>query len=89
MDLTTSRPAPHATTRDPVLWQKAQQLEVGFLAEMLKGMQPAPGESGFAGGIGEEQFGSFLREGQARLMVDRGGIGLAEQIFRSLSKEVR
>lgn len=89
MDLTTPPPAPAAPARDPVLWQKAKQLEAGFLAEMLKGMQPSSGDAGFAGGIGEEQFGSFLREGQARLMVERGGIGLAEQIFRSLAKEGR
>jgi Rod binding domain-containing protein len=85
---TTAPPA-----RDPVLWRKAQELEAAFLAEMLKAMQPSGGEgntgvSGFGGGIGEEQFGSFLREGQARQMVRRGGIGLAEQIFRSLSRGV-
>lgn len=80
--------------RDPVLLRKAQELESGFLAEMLKAMQPSKGEgdprgSGFGGGIGEEQFDSFLREGQARQMVRKGGIGLAEQIFRSLAKGVR
>ena len=39
---------------------------------------------GAAGGVGEEQFSSFLRAEQAKLMVAKGGIGLAEQIFQSL-----
>ena len=38
----------------------------------------------FNGGIGEDQFASFLRQEQARLMVERGGIGLARTIFESL-----
>ncbi|MEZ5796995.1 MAG: rod-binding protein [Paracoccaceae bacterium] len=38
----------------------------------------------FGGGAGEEQFASFLRQEQARMMVDRGGIGLAESLFRAM-----
>ena len=38
----------------------------------------------FGGGVGEDQFGSFLRNEQARLMVEKGGIGLAQTLFESL-----
>ena len=38
----------------------------------------------FGGGIGEEQFGTFLVEEEARAMVRQGGIGLAESIFEAL-----
>ena len=70
--------------RDQVLMRKAKELETAFLSEMLAftGLGAAP--EGFGGGAGEEQFSSFLRSEQARLMVDRGGIGLAQQIFMSL-----
>lgn len=69
---------------DAVLMEKAKDLEAAFLSEMLSfsGLGETSGE--FDGGAGEEQFASFLREEQARLMVDRGGIGLAEMIFESL-----
>ncbi|MCB6177958.1 rod-binding protein [Rhodobacter sp. Har01] len=63
---------------------QARELEAAFLSEMLQhaGMD---GESGsFGGGIGEEQFSSFLRLEQARQMVAKGGIGLAEQLFRAM-----
>nr|WP_253944582.1 rod-binding protein [Pseudogemmobacter hezensis] len=63
---------------------KAREMEAMFLSEMLAqgGLGDAP--DSFGGGIGEEQFGSFLRMEQARLMVDRGGIGLAETLFRAM-----
>ena len=74
-----------ATPADRALWAMAQELEATFLSEMLKDTGLGEAEGSFSGGIGEEQFGSFLRDEQARLMVGRGGIGLAEQIFRSLT----
>jgi flagellar protein FlgJ len=40
----------------------------------------------FGGGIGEEQYASFLRDAQAKEMVKQGGIGLAEMIFESLKE---
>lgn len=66
------------------LWEKAQQLEAAFLAEMLRhaGMQASSGA--FGGGAGEEQFASFLREAQAKAVVQAGGIGLARQLFETL-----
>lgn len=71
--------------RDAVLMRKAQELEANFLAEMLghAGLD-SDQEGTFAGGIGEEQFSSFLRAEQARLIVARGGIGLAETLFRAM-----
>ncbi|VDC20356.1 rod-binding protein [Pseudogemmobacter humi] len=73
-----------ATAGDKALMQKARDLEAAFLAEMLGhgGLGAAP--ESFGGGIGEDQFGSFLRAEQAKLMVERGGIGLAEQLFRAM-----
>ena len=40
----------------------------------------------FGGGIGEEQFGSFLRQAEADAMVRHGGIGLAEKLFEALKE---
>lgn len=76
-----------AAKADPVLWARAQELEATFLAEMLKQGGLGASEGLGSGGIGEEQFTSFLREAQAKLMVQKGGIGLAEQIFRSLAEK--
>lgn len=80
-----SAPAtPGARIADPLM-RKAQELEASFLAEMLghAGLDSG-GEGSFAGGIGEDQFASFLRAEQARLIVARGGIGLAETLFRAM-----
>ena len=44
---------------------------------------------GFGGGAGEEAFGSLLTEQYARLLAERGGIGLAERIFDILKQRKR
>lgn len=78
-------PAPDAPSADlEALRRAAQALEASFLAEMLK--QAGFGESrdSFGGGAGEAQFASFLRAEHARALAEGGGIGLAEQLFRSL-----
>lgn len=70
--------------RAEALMERARELESAFLSEML-GHAGLSAESGkFGGGIGEEQFSSFLRHEQAKLMVKQGGIGLAEQLFRAM-----
>lgn len=84
MDIALSPASRLAMPQDRALWVKAQELEATFLSEMLKDSGLGASEGGFSGGIGEEQFGSFLRDEQAKLIVGRGGVGLAEQIFRSL-----
>ncbi|MDT8857999.1 rod-binding protein [Paracoccaceae bacterium Fryx2] len=70
---------------DDPLRVQARALEAAFLAEMLGHAGLGAARDGFGGGIGEQQFSSFLREEQARALVARGGIGLAEQLFRALS----
>lgn len=70
---------------DP-LRKQAQALEAAFLAEMLSYTGLDNASNSFGGGIGEDQFGSFLREEQAKMMVARGGIGLGESLFRALSE---
>ena len=66
----------------------AEAFEATFLAEMLKysGINAMP--SGFGGGAGEEAFASFLTEEYARLLAERGGIGIAEQVFKLLEQRM-
>ena len=67
-----------------VLMQKAKELETAFLSEMLSFSGLGTVSTEFGGGVGEDQFASFLREAQAKAMVDRGGLGLAQSIFQNL-----
>lgn len=70
------------------LHAKAAEMETAFLAEMLAHAGLGDAQGAFGGGIGEEQFGSFLREEQARALVARGGIGLTESLFKALMRGV-
>lgn len=72
-------------SRRDQLKQVAEDLEAAFLSEMLKSAGLGKPSEAFGGGIGEEQFGSFMRQEQARQMVEAGGIGLAEHLFKALS----
>jgi len=69
---------------DDKLWKAAQQLEATFLAEMLKSAGLNNTSETFGGGVGEDQFASFLRQAQADEMVEAGGIGLAESLFNAM-----
>ena len=88
MDISSSLPMPHLrkpSLDHPMLFQ-AKALEASFLSEMLGYAGVGKTPEGFGGGIGEDQFGSFLRDEQARQMVAKGGIGLAEQLFHAMTK---
>jgi len=80
----TGMPRPRAGD-DGELRQAASELEATFLAEMLNHAGFGRTSESFGGGIGEDQFASFLVQEQARELVRSGGIGLAEQLFRALS----
>ena len=72
--------------RQQQLLQKAEELEATFLSEMLAHSGLGEMQGSFGGGQGEAQFTSFLRQEQARLMVESGGVGLAELIFNSMAR---
>ena len=72
--------------RDAELRAAAQALEGAFLSEMLKAAGVgAPREGLGGGGIGEEQFASMLRDVHAGALAERGGIGIAEAIYRAMT----
>jgi peptidoglycan hydrolase FlgJ len=73
-------------SKTDALRRQAKALEAAFLSEMLSHTGLDAASDNFGGGIGEDQFGSFLREEQAKLMVERGGIGLGESLFRALTE---
>ena len=77
--------APPPSRHDQLL-QKAEELEATFLSEMLAHSGLGEMQGSFGGGEGEAQFSSFLRQEQARLIVQNGGIGLSELIFNSMVK---
>lgn len=85
-DLSLPSPLPPFAAKNPQLWAKAQELEAGFLSEMLGHAGVGAQSESFSGGIGEEQFASFLRGEQAKAIVAQGGIGLAESLFRAMSE---
>ena len=70
--------------RSALLMKKAKELEANFLSEMLSHTGLDDQKGAFSGGVGEDQFASFLRDAQAKAMVDHGGLGLAQVIFQSL-----
>lgn len=88
LDSSPLGPSPQPTTekRDAALFEAAQDLEASFLAEMLKSAGFGKPRDAYGGGVGEEQFGSFLRQEQAKEMVKQGGIGLAESLFEALKE---
>jgi peptidoglycan hydrolase FlgJ len=42
----------------------------------------------FGGGIGEDQFSSFLRDAQSTELAKSGGIGLAESLFNAMKRSI-
>lgn len=67
------------------IWAAAEALETNFLTEVLKSAGVGSVPDTFGGGVGEDQFSSFLREEQARQMVAAGGIGLAQALFEAMA----
>ncbi len=70
--------------REAQLMGVAQSLEAAFLSEMLKSAGVGETPENFGGGAGEDQFASFLRDEQAKQMVQSGGIGLAQSMFDAM-----
>ena len=81
-----NQPLPRVSTNQShdALRAAATKLEATFLSEMLKSAGVGEARSSFGGGIGEDQFGSFLRDAQALEMAKSGGIGLADALFEAM-----
>ena len=62
----------------------AKKLEIAFVSEMLSFIGMKEISSEFGRGFGEDHFQSFLREQHAKLIVESGGLGLAEQFVTSI-----
>ncbi len=73
--------------RDPAIWEKSKAFEASFLSEMLRATGLGKSRTSFGGGVGEDQVSSLLASEQAMAMVEAGGIGLAESIYRSLTEK--
>jgi peptidoglycan hydrolase FlgJ len=84
-NLITATTGPTPPTESQALRTATDALEAGFLAEMLTAAGLGRPPSGLDGGEGESQFASMLVSAQADAMVAAGGIGLSEQLFRSIS----
>jgi Rod binding domain-containing protein len=88
--MTSTQPIPlgallsSPTKHEETMRAAAIELEANFLAEMLKHAGLGEMQGGFGGGVGEEQFASFLRQEQSQLMAEAGGVGLAETIFEAM-----
>jgi Rod binding domain-containing protein len=78
--------APATTPAEAAARKAAQAFEAAFLAEMLKYTGLNANSASFGGGAGEEAFASLLTDEYARLIAERGGIGLAEQVFEALKQ---
>ncbi len=73
-------------SREAELRGVATQFEAVFLAQMMQHAGVGKGAEGFDGGPGEDAFRGHLIAEQAKLMANKGGIGLAEQLFQALAR---
>lgn len=66
----------------------AQSFEAVFLTQMMEHMFEGVGkDTMFGGGSGEEMFRPMLFEEYGKLMAQRGGIGIADAVLRTLVKQ--
>jgi Rod binding domain-containing protein len=77
------RPAEEAA-RIAELRRVATEFESVFLAQMLKHAGAGKSPETFNGGAGEDAFADMLTGERARMMAERGGVGLGERLFQSL-----
>ena len=75
--------------RDAALRRALTAFEAVFLAEMLKYAGAGRSTPGFDGGAGEAAFAQELVRAQATELAEQGGIGLAERLFDSLTRDAR
>lgn len=75
--------------QDPAHQHKiAKEFEASFLAEMLKYSGINKTSETFGGGAGEDAFSSMLNDAYAESLVEAGGIGIAELVYRSIRENL-
>jgi flagellar protein FlgJ len=69
----------------------SQDFEAMFLNSMLQPMFNGVGEGPFSGGQGASVWRSFLTDEYAKMISKNGGVGIADQVYRSLlaQQEIR
>lgn len=74
--------------RNGKAWRTAQDFEAQFLKSMLEqAYSGLAGEGPMGGaGTGAEAWRSFLIDEHAKSMTAKGGIGLAAQIYRDMTR---
>jgi Rod binding domain-containing protein len=75
---------PAMSDQDKALREASRNLEAVFLSEMLKAAKFGETPETMGGGVGEDQFGSFLRDAQAKAIAQTQSIGLAEALFNAM-----
>ncbi|PKU25965.1 rod-binding protein [Telmatospirillum siberiense] len=66
----------------------AQSFESVFLSQMLGHMFEGVGKNTlFGGGAGEDMFKPMLLDEYGKLMAQKGGIGIADAVMRTLIKQ--
>jgi flagellar protein FlgJ len=62
----------------------SQDFEAVFINSMLQQMFAGVGEGPYSGGPGANMWRSFLTDEYAKSFAKNGGIGIADQVYRSL-----
>lgn len=74
-----------AGDNDAAARKTANEFESMFLTQMLEHMSSGIKTDGpFGGGQGEEMFRSLLNQEYAGMLTKRGGIGIAEHVYRQI-----
>jgi len=76
---------PKAKASEAQLRATAQKFETSFLSEMIRHMsEGVKSDPLTGGGHGEDSFKSFLNEQYAKGIVSRGGIGVADMVYKQM-----
>ncbi len=76
---------PQRQGADAAARKTANEFESMFLSQMLEHMSTGIKTDGpFGGGQGEEMFRSLLNQEYAGMLTKRGGIGIADHVYRQI-----
>jgi peptidoglycan hydrolase FlgJ len=85
----SARPMPKADSTGSVenMRKVAEEFEASFLSQMLQPMFANLGaEKPFGGGTGEDMWRSLQVDEYGKAIAQKGGIGIADNVFREMLK---